>query len=512
MAMRVAIIGGGPGGLFAGQLIKQNLPDATVEIFERGREEDVFGFGVVFSDATLRYINEADTILEDALKAHGTHWGTIDVLAKGEKHSFTGNGMSAVHRKALLEMMRERARNAGVILHFEANKTVADLADYDVIVAADGTNSQARQDVGEKNLGHNLEIASAKFIWFGTTHIFDGLTFLHRQNEHGNFAVHAYPISDELSTFIVEADEQTWRNAGLDDFDMSQAPGISDMKSKEYLEELFSEEIQGKEIVVNNSRWSNFRGRSTRTWHKDNIVFLGDAIHTAHFSVGSGTKMAMEDSIALAEALAEFPEDIPAAFARYEELAQPRVEKVQTQAKPSLSWWEHFGRYYNAFDPLKFTFHFFTRSITLEKIRKRDPEFAVAAENAWQRRNGAEPLATSLEIGGVKLPSRRLTFDGVTLTDGQTVIDIEAAGGKIVEAPARDTEVSAVVESAGDADFIVVHGGESLTRRLVSEEYRLGRDIPTVIVDDSEESRAEDHARTEIMSGRTDAIAEFARN
>lgn len=507
MGLRVAIIGGGPGGLFAGQLIKQKLPDSHVEIFERNREEDVFGFGVVFSDATLRYINETDPVLQDALAAYGAHWDTIDVLAKGEKHSFTGNGMSALHRRALLDVMRERARAAGAVLHFESDRTVAELADYDVIIAADGTNSKAREYVGEDSLGHNLEVASAKFIWFGTTHIFDGLTFLHRKNEHGNFAVHAYPISDELSTFIVEANEQTWRNAGLDGFDMTQPPGISDMKSKEYIEKLFAEEIQGKEIVVNNSRWSNFRGRSTRTWYKGNVVFLGDAIHTAHFSVGSGTKMAMEDSIALAEALAESPHDIQAAFARYEELAQPRVNKVQAQARPSLSWWEYFGRYHNAFDPLEFTFHFFTRSITLEKIRRRDPEFAEAVENAWLKHYGTEPLQTPLRLNETNFTGRLLSFDGSTLSAGGTVLDIADAGGMIIEAPARDTDVADLVGKIDNASFIVVQGGDSLTRRLVSEEFRLVRNIPTVIVDETDDAHAEDHARTEILSGRTDAIA-----
>lgn len=507
MSLSVAVIGGGPGGLFAGQLIKQKLPDANVDIYERGREEDVFGFGVVFSDATLAYINEADPVLQDALAAHGKHWDTIDVVAKEETHSFTGNGMSAVHRRDLLGRMRAKARDAGVTIHFQSPRTIDQLGDYDVIVAADGANSQAREAVGEETLGHTVEVASAKFIWFGTTHLFDGLTFLHRQNEHGNFAVHAYPVSDTLSTFIVEADEQTWRNAGLDEFDTTQEPGPSDMKSKEYLEKLFAEDIQGGEIVVNNSRWANFKARSTRRWHHDNVVFLGDAIHTAHFSVGSGTKMAMEDAIALSDALAEHPDDLATAFAKYEEMAQPRVDKVQFHAKPSLSWWEHFGRYYNAFDPMKFTFHFFTRAITLEKIRKRDPDFAVAAENAWANKYGTEPLRTPITLGGTEFDSRLLRFDGQTLSNDTSTIDIKAAGGVLLEAPEDEADVPAVADSAGAPEFAVVTGGSFLTRRLLSEELRLGRELTTVIVDDSREDRAEDQARTEILSGRTDSIA-----
>jgi len=312
-------IGAGPGGLFLGTIVKRLIPDATIEIFERNRAEDAFGFGVVFSDQTLTRIDAADSVLHDALAEHGVHWDPIEVRLKGQQLRFTGNGMAAINRRILLGLLQNRAAELGVDVQYS---TVAPdirqlAAEYDLVVAADGANSASREQFAD-TLHPAAETATAKFIWFGTTYMFDGLTFLHRKGEHGNFAVHGYPISSELSTFIVEADEATWRAAGLDEFDVSQPPGPSDLKTKDYLEQLFADDIDGHPLVVNNSRWGNFRTRRTPSWHSGNIAWLGDAVHTAHFSVGSGTKMAMEDAVSLATHLAATSTDVPAALAAYE--------------------------------------------------------------------------------------------------------------------------------------------------------------------------------------------------
>ncbi|WP_242640318.1 FAD-dependent monooxygenase [Rhodococcoides fascians] len=209
--LRVAVIGGGPGGLFSAIALAQRVPNLTVEVFERNKESDIFGFGVVFSDATLDYIDTVDTVLRDALADHGRHWSTIEVRAKGETVQAGGNGMSAVHRRVLLVALRDKATALGATLHYSSPVDVRTLdtsGDYDLIIAADGTNSASREQFSDR-LNHSAEEAAVKFVWFGTTYQFDGLTFLHNESEHGNFAVHAYPIGSNLSTFIVETDEAT---------------------------------------------------------------------------------------------------------------------------------------------------------------------------------------------------------------------------------------------------------------------------------------------------------------
>jgi anthraniloyl-CoA monooxygenase len=292
-------------------------------------------------------------------------------------------------------------------------------------VGADGANSSTREQLGE-GLGHTAEMATAKFIWFGTSHIFKGMTFLHRKSEFGNFAVHGYPISDNLSTFIVETDEETWRKAGLDEFDVSQPPGPSDLKTQRFLEKLFAEDIAGEPLVANSSRWANFRTRRTRSWHQGNVVLLGDAVHTAHFSVGSGTKMAMEDAITLVREVAAHQDDLETAFTNYEAERQPQVAKIQNQARGGLSWWEHFARYYDSFDPAQFTFHFFSRSINIDKIRQRDAGFVEAVEEGWLARHGHAPLETPLDAGSATFTGRELA---VAEQDGQ--LTLSGPGGRV---------------------------------------------------------------------------------
>ncbi|WP_096460216.1 FAD-dependent monooxygenase [Corynebacterium suranareeae] len=505
MNIRIACIGGGPGGLFAATLLKRYLPTAEVVLFERNREEDVFGFGVVFSDATLRRITEADPVLDDVLREKGRHWDAIEVWNKGEKHSFAGNGMSAIHRKDLLRALQSKATEAGVELKFGTNiASHTELDGFDLIVAANGTNSLTRREIGEDVLGHEVVQAEAKFIWFATTRIFDGLTFLHRKSEHGNFAVHAYPISNELSTFIVEADEATWRAAGLDEFDVTQPPGPSDMKSKAYIEALFAEELDGHEIVVNNSRWANFQTRATENWFSGNVAFLGDAIHTAHFSVGSGTKMAMEDAIILAQEVAKQPENIPAALQAYQDARKPSVAKVQNAARPSLSWWEHFGTYYDNLDPAQFTFHFFSRSINRDRIAQRDPELVANTEAAWQAKHGADVEESSLDIAGTTFPNRVLQLKDKELVSGVANIALDAEGITVISAPEAEGSVEESVDKLPAAGTVVIHGGDALNRRLLAEAARFGRKLTVVLVEQADE----DAAITAVLSGRADAVAQ----
>lgn len=531
MSMRIAVVGGGPGGLFFATLIRRAAPAAEVTVFERNRADDAFGFGVVFSDRTLAGIHDADPVLREALTAHGRHWQDIEVRLKGERIRCGGNGMAAIARRTLLALMQERARSVGAALHFRTEAGLSDLAGYDLVVAADGAGSQLREGLAGA-LGSTVETATAKFIWFGTEYLFDGLTFLHERGPHGVFAVHGYPISGDTSTFIVECDEPSWRAAGLDAFDVTQPPGPSDLESKEYLEKLFAEQIDGRRLLVNNSRWGSFRTRRTRRWHvlePRPVALLGDAVHTAHFSVGSGTKMAMEDAIALSDALVAHDFDLSAALPAYEAAARVSVEAIQGAARPSLAWWERFGQYHDAFEPWQFAYHFLSRSITDGRLGRRAPDFVGASHEQWRARHGAEPLESPLHLPGWPLPGRVLavTPDGAGATaeaaapDGAGVT-AEAVGeslplrpepgtgrwGAWVAAPDSEAgldDACAVVDELAKAGplLVAVHGGGTHTRTLLTEQIRLRYGLPALLVDDGLDR---DRAVTAILSGRADLV------
>jgi len=521
--MRVAVVGGGPGGLFFATLLRRADPTAEVTVFERNRSDDTFGFGVVFSDRTLENIHAADPVLRRALAEHGRHWEEIEVRAKGERVRCGGNGMAAVVRSTLLALMQARARDVGADLRFSTEVTLDDLGDYDLVVAADGTGSRIRQSLGA-GLDERVETARAKFIWFGTDYLFDGLTFVHERGPDGVFAVHGYPISDRVSTFIVETDEESWRRAGLDEFDVTRPPGESDLVSKQYLEKLFAEQIDGHQLLVNNSRWGNFRTRRTQRWHTLQprpVVLLGDAVHTAHFSVGSGTKMALEDAIALADALTTHTGDLPGALAAYEAAAQPSVRRIQDSARPSLAWWEHFGSYHDAFDPWQFAYHFMTRSISDSRLARRAPDFVAASHQDWARVHGAEPLQTPFSTGGWSAPGRslpvRADLSGTWHVEGSTDLPlsldpVDGPWGALLTAPGAEDGLPDVFERlhrlAGlrgsvRPTLVAVRGGTPLTRTLVSERARLVEDLPSLIIQDEDD---QDRATTAVLSGRSDLV------
>lgn len=523
MVSRIACVGGGPAGLFFATLVKQADPTVEVTVFERNRAEDTFGFGVVFSDATLTAIHEADPVLLRGLRDHGKHWDQIEVRLKGARLRCGGNGMAAIHRKTLLQLLQQRASEVGVRVRFSTDvPDMHSLTGYDLVVGADGANSMVRRSFAAE-LQPSVDVAVAKFIWFATTYLFDGLTFVHERGPHGAFAVHGYPISDKLSTFIVETDEASWRAAGLDEFDTSQPPGPSDAKSQRYLEDLFAEQIDGHPLVANNSRWGNFRTLRTRSWHTGNVAILGDAAHTAHFSVGSGTKMALEDAVSLASAVLEHRDDVPAALERFEVARRPRVERIQNSARPSLSWWENFGRYHDAFEPHQFAFHFLSRSISRDKLARRDPAFVDAVERAWKEVHGSEPLATPLRLAGYTFSERlatvRATPDGATawtpagqehgLALRRQRGNHPAPWGLWLSAPETEDELAAVYEHLATAlddvpALVAVRGGTELTRTLLAEQARLVHQLPVLVVEDGADA---DRARTLLLSGRADLVS-----
>jgi len=518
MTPKIAVVGGGPGGLFLATLIRRADPTAEVTVFERNGAADAFGFGVVFSDRTLAGIHEADPVLREALAAHGRHWDDIEVRLKGERIRCGGNGMAAIARRTLLALLQERARAAGASLRFRTEVGLSDLDGFDLVVAADGAGSRLRESLAPR-LGTRVDTATAKFIWFGTDYLFDGLTFVHERGPHGVFAVHGYPISDGTSTFIVECDEPTWRAAGLDAFDVTAPPGPSDLASKDYLEKLFAEQIDGHRLLVNNSRWGSFRTRRTRRWHTLHprpVALLGDAVHTAHFSVGSGTKMAMEDAIALSDALVTHGYDLGKALAAYEAAARPSVEAIQDAARPSLAWWERFGQYHDAFEPWQFAYHFLSRSITDARLARRAPDFVRAGHDRWHAIHGAPPLESPLDLGGWSLAGRVLavTPAGASVPGGDgTVLPLLAAAGTgrwgaRIAVPddesglGRAAAAVAGLAAAGPL-LVAVSGGTAHTRTLLAEQVRLRHRLPALLVDDGLDR---DRAVTAILSGRADLV------
>jgi len=521
--VRVACIGGGPGGLFFATLLRHHDATHEVTVFERNRAEDTFGFGVVFSDATLAGIFDADPMLRTALDDHGVHWDPIELRLHGQRIRCEGNGMAAIERHTLLRVLQEKALEVEVDVRFQTAVDADELRGqgFDLIVASDGANSRTRARF-EEAFGPQVEVATAKFIWFGTTYPFEGLTFVHERGEDGVFAVHGYPIGNGRSTFIVETNEESWRSAGLDEFDVSQPPGASDEKSKAYLEKLFAEQIDGAPLLTNNSRWGNFRTLRTRSWSATTsegtpVVLLGDAAHTAHFSVGSGTKMALEDAITLAAAL-DADTDVDAALAIYEERRRPLVAKIQDSAGPSLSWWEHFGRTHDALPPWQFAYHFFTRSMTDSRLRRRAPRFVESIHGIWRREHGADPLHTPFRFG-----DRRTQGRMVALTDRRGILHLtvgssdlpllssrphESDWGLWLDAPMSHEELDQprrilAYEATGGAQVVTIAGGSSLTRRLLAEEARFTHKLPVVLVQDSDP----DAATTAVLSGRADLIA-----
>ena len=382
--MRVAVIGGGPGGLYFAALMKQLKPTHDITVWERNAADDTFGFGVVFSDETLGGIEHADERIFAQMQAEFAQWDDIDVDFRGQVLTSGGHGFAAMSRKRLLEILQQRCLELGVTVHFRTlAPDVAQLSSgYDLVIACDGLNSGVRNRYAD-TFGPSLEARQCKYMWLGTTKVFDAFKFYVRETPHGVMQIHGYPYDSQGSTFIVEMNDEVWRRAGFDAFaDREFVPGESDEKSVELIRELFADVLDGHDVLTNNSRWINFTTVRNETWRHDKVVLLGDAAHTAHFSIGSGTKLAMEDALALAACLHEQP-DVPSALEAYEAERRPVVVSTQRAAQASLEWFENLTQYTDQ-DPLQFAFNIMTRSrrVTYDNLRVRDPEF-VGAVDEW---------------------------------------------------------------------------------------------------------------------------------
>lgn len=401
--MKVVCVGGGPAGLYLSILLQKRNPGWDITILEKNPADHTFGFGVVFSDETLGNLLETDPESHEAIVRAFAHWDAIDVHHRGERIRSKGHGFSGLSRRKLLRILQERASSLGVKIRFEAE--VADprqLLDCDLLVGADGVRSLVRQTFQDA-FRPSFEHGACKYIWLGTNRIFDAFTFLIEENEHGVFQVHAYRFDEETSTFIVECDPETWRKAGLgDDLD----------RDISYLEKLFERHLDGHRLLSNRSNWIEFVTVRNERWHHRNVILLGDAAHTAHFSIGSGTKLAIEDAIELADAI-ERTSSIPAALELYETERRSLVERTQWAAQDSLRWFENVKRYKDL-SPLQIAFSLLTRSkrIGWENLRLRDPELieTVQADFATKAPAASKPapppMFTPFELRGMRLENR----------------------------------------------------------------------------------------------------------
>jgi len=375
--MKITIVGGGPGGLYFALLMKRSNPSHQVRILERDGPNDTFGWGIVFSDQTFSYLANSDPESFERIRASCEVWDNVDVVHRGEKISIRGNHFSGIGRLAFLNILQDRCRELGVDLGFHVNVTdPATLAECDLLVGADGANSLVRKTYGEY-FEPSVEPRKNKYIWLGTHRLFNGLTLTFRENEAGLFIAHSYKFSKTTSTFIVECDDQTWNAARLGQ--------KTEEQTCQYLADVFRDDLEGQPLLSNNFvRWLNFLLVKNAHWSHKNIVLLGDALHTAHFSIGSGTKLALEDSIALADCMT-VGESVGGALARFEEVRKPIVEKYQQAAYSSLLWFEN-AKDDMHLEPIPLAYKLMTRSrrIDDEKLRERDPVFAAAYE-AWRR-------------------------------------------------------------------------------------------------------------------------------
>jgi anthraniloyl-CoA monooxygenase len=407
--VKIACIGGGPAGLYLGILVKRQAPEHEVVVYERERSGETVGYGVVFSDLTLGHLAVADAESHAAITAAFARCDDIEVLVGGEVLRSTGHGFCGVARQALLEILQARAREVGVKVIFEREvRAIADVS-ADVIVACDGAASAIRGELAA-TLRPTIDARPSKFIWLGTTRPYAAFTFLFKPTPHGLFRVHAYRFRKAaeagraLSTFIVECGEDTWRAAGLD--------GLGEEATLARLTALFADELAGHRLLGDRARWRSFETVRCGRWHDGNVVLLGDAAHTAHYSVGSGTKLAMEDAIALCDALLTGHPSIPAALAAYEARRRLEVEAVQASAQASMEWFEGAERY-AAMPPVQFTYSLMTRSQRLShaSVARRDPHLAdgverLLAAGAGMAGGAPSPLALPLALGERHAPSR----------------------------------------------------------------------------------------------------------
>ncbi|HWH22163.1 MAG TPA: bifunctional salicylyl-CoA 5-hydroxylase/oxidoreductase, partial [Allosphingosinicella sp.] len=390
--MRIACLGGGPAGLYFAISMKLRDPSHEIDLFERNRPDDTFGWGVVFSDQTVENLMANDPVSGAVIRDEFAHWDDIDVHIHGATIRSSGHGFIGIGRKRLLNILQERARELGVRLHFEteASADLAQWGEYDLVIAADGANSRIRTAY-EEHFKVDVQVRKNKFFWFGTHKVFDAFTFAFEETEAGWIWAHAYRFDDDLSTFIVEMAPDTWERLGLDRMDQPEAIALC--------EKIFAKYLDGHELMSNAQHlpgpqaWLNFRRIVCSRWSYNNLILLGDAAHTAHFSIGSGTKLALEDAIKLAEVLNRPGLSREAALVEYQEERNVEVLKLQNSARNSTEWFETLDRYLH-FEPIQFAYSLLTRSqrVSHENLRLRDKPWLEGVERWFQSKALGVPV------------------------------------------------------------------------------------------------------------------------
>ncbi|MEC9251095.1 MAG: FAD-dependent monooxygenase, partial [Pseudomonadota bacterium] len=410
--MKIACLGGGPAGLYFAISMKLRDPDCEIDVYERNKPGDTFGWGVVFSDQTMENLEGNDPTSAAAIADSLAHWDDIDVHFGGTVETSTGHGFCGIGRKHLLNILQDRARALGVNLHFnvEIDPDLSAFSDADIIIASDGINSKIRNTYADV-FKPDVETRQNKFIWLGTNKVFEAFSFIFTETEHGWVWAHAYRFDDETSTFIVECEPETWEKLGFDQLDTDE--------TCRKCEALFADWLDGNALMSNarhlrGSAWLNFPRVLCETWIHDNVILLGDAAHTAHFSIGSGTKLAFEDAIMLADVLTSTDKPLAEGLHDYQEARKVEVLKLQSAARNSTEWFEHLERYLR-FEPKQFAYSLLTRSqrISHENLRLRDKDWLDGVERWFARSaTGAAstaarpPMFTPFELRDMRLDNR----------------------------------------------------------------------------------------------------------